>query len=349
MIHQTILGTVGCTPVVRLRRLATDNGTEILVKLEAFNPAGSIKDRTALFMIAEAERSGRLKPHGTIIESTSGNLGKSLALIGAVKSYRVILVVDPKTPRSIINFVSALGADIEMVNTPDERGSYQRPRVERVKQLLTTLPDAFWPDQYDNPDNRRAHAEGTAHELISDVPHFDTLVAAVSTGGHLCGLAATLKTLLPNLTTIGVDAAGSAAFGFPFTGYAMRGLGLSWRPGNLVDRLVDRVQLVADHEGIATSRLLARVEGLLVGESAGAAVFGALHYAHHHPSSRIVVVAADNGENYIDESFDDGWLRDRGLAERIASAGLTEADRLVAAAANPTYPTVTLEHTCAMI
>jgi cysteine synthase len=344
MICDSVLDTVGQTPVVRLRRMTTANGSEILVKLEGLNPGGSIKDRAALSMINNAERDGRLKPHGTIVESTSGNIGKALALIGAARGYRVILVVDPKAPKSMIEYVTALGAEIEMVDTPDETGGYQGPRIKRVEQLLEENPELFWPDQYNNPENPRAHAEYTAHELLRDVPRFDALVAAASTGGHLSGLARTIKRVLPGAVTIGVDALGSGAFGFPFTGYAMRGLGLAWPPGNLDMRLVDRVHLVADHEGIATSRMLARTEGLLIGESSGAAVFAALHYAHHHPGKRIVVVAADNGANYLGESFDDNWLHARGLAEPIEADRLTTMDSLIEAAREPTSPSVVIQH-----
>lgn len=344
MICESVLDTVGHTPVVRLRRLTTGNGSEILVKLEGFNPGGSIKDRAAVAMIDHAERTGRLRPGGSIVESTSGNLGKALALIGAARGYRVILVVDPKAPKTMIDYVTALGAEIVMVDTPDETGGYQAPRIKRVEQLLAEIPGLFWPDQYNNPENPKAHAEHTAHEILHDVPRFDVLVAAASTGGHLSGLSTTLKRALPGLVTVGVDALGSAAFGFEFTGYAMRGLGLAWPPGNLDTRLVDRVHLVADHEGIATSRLLARTEGLLIGESSGAAVFAALHYAHFHPGKRILVVAADNGANYLGESFDDEWLRGSGLAESIEADQLTTVDSLVAAARRPTSPAVELRH-----
>jgi cystathionine beta-synthase/cysteine synthase A len=337
MIFDNILETIGRTPVVRLRCMNHLHRSEILVKLESFNPAGSIKDRPALQMITAAERDGRLRPGGTIVESSSGNMGKALAMIGAVSGYRVIIVVDPKAPRSMLNFVAAVGAEIEMVELPDENGGFQRPRRERVEQLVAGIPGAFWPNQMYNPDNPRAHAEVTARELLDDVPQFDILVATASTGGHLSGLSRTVKEKLPDLTTVAVDAVGSAAFGTPFRGYAMRGLGLAWRPGNLDISVVDRVHLVDDTEGIATSRLLARTEGVMVGESAGAAIFSALHHAYHHPGARIVAVAADGAANYLDESFDDRWLDLKGLAGRIEAAGLGRLDGLFTAAREPSH------------
>lgn len=342
-IHESVLELIGGTPIVRLRHFTVHNGAEVLVKVESANPGRSIKDRAAHFMIDQAEASGRLRPGDTIVESTSGNLGKSLALIGAVKGYRVILVVDPKTPASVLRYAKALGAEIELVDTPDEGGGYQRQRLERVRQLRADDPTVFWPDQYRNPDNPRIHAEQTAGEILSDLPEFDALVAAVSTGGHISGLSRVLKEKLPDLVTVAVDAAGSAAFGYPFRGYAMRGLGLAWKPGNLDLSVVDRVHLVGDLEGIATSRALARHEGLLVGESAGAAVFAALHHAHHHPGSRILVVAADDGANYLGESFDDEWLRERGLTAVLDDVTLREPEHLIELARHPANPAVPAE------
>lgn len=337
MVHDSVLGLVGNTPTVRLRRLTVPNGSEVLVKLEGNNPGRSIKDRAALFMVQRAERSGRLRPGGTVVESTSGNFGKSLALVGAVLGYRVILVVDPKMSPPVIDYARALGAEVVMVDVPDADGGYQAPRISRVRQIVAADPEIVWLDQYNNPDNPLVHYVHTAGELLSDVGDFDALVASVSTGGHLCGLARMLKTRLPSLVTVGVDAAGSAAFGHPFHRYVMRGIGLGWPPGNLDRSLIDLAHLVADHEGIATSHALARYEGLLVGESSGAAVFAALHHAHRHPGARIVVIAADDGANYLGESFNPRWLRECGLSDQIESAGMTGHSGLLAAAARPCF------------
>lgn len=347
MIYASILQTVGYTPVVRLNHLGPA-GSEILVKIEGFNPGRSIKDRAAFFMVEQAERRGLLRPGGSIIESTSGNLGKSLALVGAVKGYRVVLVVDPKTPTSVIRFARALGAEIDVVDTPDAQGGYQRSRIERVKLLAAQTPGSYWPDQYNNPDNPRSHSEQTAQELLADVPRFDVLVTAVSTGGHICGLSRTLKRHLPGLVTVGVDAVGSAAFGFPFEGYRMRGLGLAWHPGNLDDRLVDFAHLVEDYEGIATTRLVARHEGLLVGESSGAAIFAAMHYVRSNPGARCVVVAADDGANYLDETFDEEWLIRSGIAAQIDRHGLRTLEMLCRHARNPSHRPVEVSSICSV-
>jgi len=307
--------------------------------LEARNPAGSIKDRTAIYMIEQAERSGRLSQGQTLIESTSGNLGKSLALIGAARGYPVILVVDPKTPQSVINYVRVLGARVELVESPDEQGSYQRARLERVNELLLEVPNAFWPNQYGNPDNPKAHALHTATEILADVGDFDTLVASVSTGGHFTGLSSAIKAERPDLVALAVDALGSGALGVPFTGYAMRGLGLAWQPANLDRTLVDRVHFVADYEGIATCLIMARCEGILVGESAGAAIFAAIHHAMHVPSRRILVIAPDGGASYLENWLDDAWLQAHGgIAAKMADAGLLDLDGLLLGARSPARP-----------
>ncbi|CDO06253.1 cysteine synthase family protein [Mycolicibacterium cosmeticum] len=349
MIHDDVLSLVGKTPVVRLRHLRAPNGCEVLVKLEAHNPGRSIKDRSALFMVQQAARDGRLIPGGTIIESTSGNLGKALALIGAVRGYRVILVVDPKVPQSVIQFARSLGAVLDFVDVPDANGGFQGPRIERVKELCAQDPTLFWPDQYNNTDNPRAHAELTALEILADLDHLDALVATVSTGGHITGLSRTLKAHLPHLNTVAVDAVGSSTFGHPFAAYKMRGLGLAWKPGNLDHSVIDHFHAVADHEGIATSRLLARHEGIFVGESSGAAVFAALNYAHHHPGQRILAIAADDGVNYLAESFDDDWLRIHGLARVLDDPGLRDPAGLLNTAATPSCQPIAFDNAVSLV
>jgi cystathionine beta-synthase/cysteine synthase A len=282
--------------------------------------------------VQAAERAGLLRPGGIIIESTSGNFGKALALIGAARGYRVILVVDPKVPASTLAFVTALGAELVMVDQADEQGSYQRPRIARVGELLTQHPGAFWTDQYNNENNPRVHAESTSQELLRDLGEIDAVVAAVSTGGHLSGLSRGLKRQLPDLTVIGVDAVGSAAFGFDSHRYAMRGLGLAWKPGNLHLSRIDYAHRITDAEGITTSRVVARTEGLLVGESSGAVIFAALHFADANPGARVVAVTADGAVNYLSESFDEGWLAGHGLPHELPTA-----KALIAAAREPAH------------
>ncbi|MFG2732545.1 PLP-dependent cysteine synthase family protein [Streptomyces canus] len=312
MIHENLLETLGATPVVRLRKLLPRPQDRVYVKLEGTNPSGSIKDRAALHMVEQAEHAGRLRPGATLVESTSGNLGKSLALIGAIKGYRVILVVDPKTPQSVLAYATSLGAELDTVNRPDGDGNYQTARIRRVRRLVQQIPGAYTLDQYNNPHNPQAHRLHTAQEIAGDFDRLSALVATVSTGGHLSGVSAALKERFPALHVRAVDAMGSAAFGHPFEPYRMRGIGLGWRPGNLDSRPVDSLHRVTDTEALSVCRVLAAEEGLLLGESGGAAVFAALGYAATHPGEPVLAIAPDTGANYLYETYDDQWLHNHG-------------------------------------
>lgn len=314
MICNSILDTIGNTPVVRIKSFQDYSPAEIYLKLEGFNPTSSIKDRPALAMITEAEQTNRLKPGGTIIESTSGNTGKSLAMIGAARGYSVVIVADLKVPKPTLAFYRALGARIELVTEPDENGSLQGARIKRVKELLSEIPDSYNPDQYDNPNNPKIHAETTAKELLSDFNRIDVLVACVSTGGHMTGIAKTLKQHMPSVKTVAVDAVGSAIFSSSFKPYLMNGIGLSWRPGNVHLKDVDRFQLVSDVDAFSVCHLLAKREGILLGGSGGATLFACLHAAKNAPQeAKIVGVVADTGVNYLEQFYDEQWLLKKNL------------------------------------
>ncbi|MEU2431552.1 cysteine synthase family protein [Streptomyces sp. NPDC007861] len=314
MIHENLLETLGMTPVVRLRKLLPHPQDRIYVKLEGANPSGSIKDRAALHMVEQAEQAGLLRPGATLVESTSGNLGKSLALIGAIKGYRVILVVDPKTPRSVLAYATSLGAELDTVIRPDANGSYQTARLHRVHRLVQEIPGAHTLNQYDNPRNPEAYRLHIAQEIVKDFDRLSALVATVSTGGHLSGLGSALKERFPALHVQAVDAVGSAAFGYPSKPYRLRGIGLSWRPGNLHPGPIDALHRVTDTEALSACRVLAAEEGLLLGESGGAAVFSALGYAAANPGGPVLAIAPDTGANYLYETYDDQWLRDHGIS-----------------------------------
>ncbi|MET9763547.1 cysteine synthase family protein [Streptomyces sp. NPDC006372] len=339
MIYENVLETLGDTPVVRLRRLLPRPEDRIFVKLEGSNPSNSIKDRAALHMVEQAESRGRLVPGSTIVESTSGNLGKALALIGAVKGYRIILVVDPKTPRSVLSYATSLGAELDMVTQPDPQGGYQPARLRRVRELAGSIPGAITLNQYENPDNPQAHATHTAPEIAKDFDELGALIATVSTGGHLSGLGMALKECFPELHVRAVDAVGSAAFGHPFSPYKMRGIGLSWTPGNLRSECVDSLHRVADTEALSLCRVLAAEEGILLGESGGAAVFAALTYATAHPGKPVLAIAPDSGANYLYESYDDEWLREQGTPPEVLS--LTPED-ILRHARCPVHPPMSL-------
>jgi len=340
MIFENITNVIGRTPVVRIGAFASI-AHEIYLKLEGLNPGSSIKDRSALGLIVDAERKGLLKPGGTIIESTSGNLGKSLAIIGSARGYRVVLVMDPKVSPSVVAFCRAFGASITMVDRPDETGGYQKPRIARVKQLLAEIPGAYWPNQYDNPANPSVHEVTTAREILDDVPGLDYLVGSVSTGGHLSGTARALKSNRLDSKVIAVDAQGSSVFGYPFKPFLLNGLGLAWTPGNIDTRVIDEVSLVRDEEAYSACRFLAQREGILVGGSGGAVFFTCLALASRLPrdrSCKILGIVADTGTNYLDTIFDDDWVsshRIELITQPSALLARADASRFIAIADVP--------------
>jgi cystathionine beta-synthase/cysteine synthase A len=192
-----------------------------------------------------------------------------------------------------------MGAVVHIVTEADDKGNYQQARIAKLKALLATCPSGFWPNQYGNPDNPRAHGLFTAAEISRDVPDIDTLVASVSTGGHISGISKRLKETRAKLHTLAVDVEGSAIFGSEPQQYLLRGLGLSWTPENLDATVIDSVHVVTDAEALRTVQIIACREGILVGESSGAALFAALHRAHMYPSEQIVVLLPDGGDNYF--------------------------------------------------
>jgi 2,3-diaminopropionate biosynthesis protein SbnA len=338
MIYENLLELLGGTPVLRVRNVVPDERSRIYMKMEGFNPSGSVKDRAALHMVEEAERRGEIRPGATIIESTSGNLGKALALIGAVKGYRVILVVDPKTTPSALTYAASLGAEIDIVTEPNAAGSYQEARFDRVRELLAAIPGSYRPDQCNNRDNPRAHALNTAQEVIADFPHLDALIVAVGTGGHISGTSSVLSRHFPHLHVRAVDSMGSAALGFPFAPYRVRGIGNSWVPENLDIRFIDSLHLIEDEEALSMCRVMASEEGLLLGESGGAVAFAALAYAAAHPTQTVLAIAPDRGENYLGESYEDEWLRAEGLEADELWRTVEEALRHARAPQNPPTP-----------
>jgi cysteine synthase len=331
MIVAKLTDYIGGTPVVETHRLLHPGEGTLLLKLEMFNPTGSVKDRAADAIVRQAEADGRVAPGGTLVEATSGNFGRSLAMIGATRGYRVVLVVDPKTPDESLRYVRALGAEIVMVDEVDARGSYQAARRRRAAELAASIDGAFNTNQYDNPANAASHYSTTAREILADVPDLDVLVAAASTGGHVSGVGVALKESKPGLEVVAVDAGGSALFCDGHSAYAMRGVGLSWQPGNLNHEVIDRVQLVSDEEAFAACRVLARREGIPVGESGGAVVFASLACAMAQPGRRVLGIIADGAANYLrDGAYDDPWLGSRGL-----NVGAYTVDQLRDAARNP--------------
>ncbi|MCK5877023.1 MAG: pyridoxal-phosphate dependent enzyme [Candidatus Marithrix sp.] len=310
-ICNSIIETIGNTPIVSLRHPLLPNGKTLYLKLEQFNPTFSIKDRTALGLIQAAFKSGTLKRGGTVIESTSGNLGKSLAMLGAAMDFNVIIVVDPKVTTTNLNLYKVYGAQVEMVTTPDKQGGYQQARIYRVKELLKLHVGAYWPNQYDNPDNPTFHQNNTALE-ISHLD-FDLLVGAVSTGGHLTGIARWFKANRPTTQVLACDVEGSAIFGTPFKPYLVNGVGLSWRADNTDFSVFDHCYHISDQEAISLCHIIARERAILMGGSGGLVVYGALTYLHATNVKSALALIPDTGINYLEQIYDEDWLSSKNI------------------------------------
>lgn len=315
-IYNNILECVGRTPVISLKGLLPSDMADVYVKMEGFNPAGSIKDRPALHIIRQAEKNGLLKPDGTIVESTSGNLGVALAMVSAVLGYECIIVVDPRTSHSNIAAIEAFGATIDMVTSinPSD-GTYQEARIDRAKYLATTIEGAFMPYQYGNPHNPQAHSKSTAKEIMMDFPNGpDVLVTAVSTGGHISGISSELKRSGCKTKTVGVDVRGSVVFGGNKAPTAVTGMGLGWVPENLNPSVIDEAFLVDTQQCFSLVRYIARNKGILLGGSSGASLFVAINQAYREGAGKTVLaVSADRGEKYLNEIYDNKWMLKKGL------------------------------------
>lgn len=332
VIHKSIAECIGNTPVVQINDRLVPNDKQLFVKLEFYNPSFSIKDRTALGLIKAAMASGKLARGGCLIESTSGNLGKSLAMLGATYGFRVIVVIDAKTSPGVIRLCEAYGAQLEMVRETDENGGYQKTRVARVQKLLKMHPDAVWLNQYDNGDNPAFHYATTGEEVAA--LHADAVVGSVSTGGHLCGVGRKVREKRPATTVLACDVEGSAVFGGPFHAYLVNGAGLSWRSKNTDLAVLDKTCIVSDQEAFSACRLFARDNGLLVGGSGGMVLFGALAWLKQSSAQSAVAIIPDTGANYLDQIYNNAWLAEKGISllsrdeldERLNTKRISDVD-----------------------
>lgn len=315
-IMQTITDLCGNTPLIKLNNIIKSNQAEICLKLERFNGGGSIKDRPAKYIIEQAEKNGLLKPGGTIIESSSGNFGIACAMIGAAKGYRVIMVVDPKITPTNRTLLQVYGAEVVVVEEKDEDGSYHKSRIAFANRLHEEIPNSFRPDQCFNLNNSEAHYQNTAPEILAQCEgNIDALVIAVSTGGQLGGFARYFNEKSPQTKIIAVEPVGSSIFGGAEHAYLLPGFGLSWTPSNIINlEHLHSIYKVPDHIAFLACRLLAKHEGILVGGSTGASLLVAMQLAQQlDHGKRVVIIAADSGERYLDTIYNDQWLQDRNL------------------------------------
>jgi len=314
----SILDTIGNTPLIELKNSTAAGEGKILFKYERNNPGGSIKDRPAIHIVTEAEHRGWLRPGGTIIESSSGNFGISLAMIGAAKGYHVIILVDPKTTETNLALLKCYGAEVIVVTEQDDSGSYHKTRISLANKLAREIPDSFRPDQCFSLLNSDAHYRNTAREIFADCPDgISAVVAAVSTGGQLGGISRYVKTYMPEIEIVGVDAIGSSVFGGDSHSYQIPGIGLAWTPSNIDIEHIDRVYKVSDEQAFVSARCFARSEGILMGPSSGACALVALSLARRLASHNcIVCIISDGGERYIKTLFDDEWMQTQGFTSK---------------------------------
>jgi cystathionine beta-synthase len=329
-VKESILDTIGRTPLVRLSRLSAGLRPQVIAKLEAFNPGGSIKDRIAVSLIEAAERDGRLRPGGTIVEPTSGNTGTGLAIAARLKGYRVIAVMPDKMSREKIDLLRAYGAEVVVAPTdvaPDSPQSYYRV----ADRLTAEIPGAFQPNQYANPANPQTHYESTGPELWSQLgDRLTHLVVGVGTGGTITGMARALREHKPDLVVVGADPEGSIYSGGEenVRPYLVEGVGEDFWPETFDPSVVDRWVTVSDRDAFLTTRRLAQIEGILAGGSGGLALHAALQVAAEvdDPEASIVVIVPDGGRSYLSKIYSDAWMRQYGFLER--GADLTVGDVL---------------------
>jgi cystathionine beta-synthase len=325
--YPTVLDLVGRTPLVRLQRVGRELGATLLAKLEYMNPGGSVKDRIGLRMIEAAEREGKLRPGGTIVEPTSGNTGVGLAIAASIKGYRCVFVMPDKIAEEKRALLRGYGAEVVICPTavpPESPESY----YSVSDRLAEEIPGAFKPDQYSNEANPQAHYETTGPEIWEQTGgELDAIVFSVGTGGTISGAARYLREQKPHLLVVGADPEGSI-FSHPDNvhPYLVEGIGEDFWPTTFDPSLVDEYVTVSDGDSFRTARRLAREEGLLVGGSGGTAVWAMLELAKRlGPGATLVTLIPDSGRGYLSKLYDDNWLMEHGFLERGAPAATIDA------------------------
>lgn len=327
MYFNSLIETIGNTPLVKLQKVNGNSEGTILAKVEYFNPGQSVKDRMALKMIEDAEAAGLLKPGGTIIEGTSGNTGMGLALVAIERGYKCIFTTTDKQSQSKVDILKALGAEVIVCPTnvePDDPQSY----YSVAKKLSQEIPNSYYPNQYDNKSNTIAHYESTGPEIWEQtegkITHY---VAGMGTGGTISGTGKYLKEQNPDIKVIGIDSVGSVYKKYFETGefdkseikpYLTEGIGEDIIPKAIDFTYIDAVVQVNDKDSALTTRRLASEEGLFVGWSCGAAVEGAINYMKENPLGKddmMVIILPDSGTRYISKIYNDEWMKEKGFLD----------------------------------
>ena len=303
-----ILDSVGATPLVRLNRFFGEKSVDLLVKLESANPGGSAKDRPALQMLESALRRGDAHGGSTIIESSSGNMGIGLAQACCYHGLRFICVVDPRAQRQNLEIIEALGGQIELVTEP-LNGDFLAARIARVHQLLSEIPQSYWPNQYENPDNPLAHYEGTIREIDETLRDgFDVLFVATSSTGTAQGCRDYLRHRGREVQVVAVDSVGSVLFGGAAGPRMIPGLGAGKEPKLAIGQVFDSVTRVTDLDCVIGCRRMAQREAILVGGSAGGVLMTVDRMKDQLNGKRCVAILHDSGTRYLETVFDDDWV-----------------------------------------
>ena len=350
--YNSIIETVGNTPLVKLNKITKDIPGTFLVKVEYFNPGNSIKDRIGIKMVEDAEKDGSLKPGGTIIECTSGNTGMGLALAASVKGYKCVFTTTDKQSKEKVDILRALGAEVIVcpTNAPNED---PRNYHQVAHRLSHEIPNSVFINQYDNLSNREAHYKTTGPEIWEQTDHKIThYVTTIGTGGTVTGTSMYLKEQNPAIRTLGVDAYGSILKKYKETGemdmaqaysYLVEGIGQDIIPGNFDFDYIDYIEQVTDKDSALMCRRLAKEEGIFCGYSAGAVIQGILQMKDQFTKDSVVVIILhDHGSRYIAKIYNDDWMRDRGFLKDVIVTAQMLVDRKKISELVAASPTETL-------
>ncbi|MDF2643529.1 MAG: cystathionine beta-synthase [Pseudomonas sp.] len=329
--HPAVLELIGNTPLVRVSRIDTGPCT-LFLKLESQNPGGSIKDRIGLAMIDAAERDGRLRPGGTIVEATAGNTGLGLALVGRAKGYRVVLVVPDKMSTEKVLHLKAMGAEVHLTRSDVGKG-HPEYYQDFAARLAADIPDAFFADQFNNPANPLAHESSTAPEIWAQTQHdLDAIVVGVGSAGTLTGLTRFFKRVQPQLHMVLADPVGSVVAEYSRSGtlpdagsWAVEGIGEDFIPSFADLSSVRHAYSISDEESFDHARMLLKAEGILGGSSTGTLLAAALRYCREQTEpKRVVSFVCDTGTRYLSKVYNDQWMTDQGLLQRTRYGDLRD-------------------------
>lgn len=315
--NRELLGLLGRTPLARVTTDLPCPQPGFWAKLEGLG-VGGMKARSAVSMLLGAKERGELRPGAPVVESTSGTLGIGLAFAGQALGHPIVLVGDSELEPSMRQLLRAHGARLELVDRPEAEGGWQAARLARLRELRAQLPDSYWPDQYNNPDNMAGYSS-LAAEIATRLDHLDVLVCSVGTGGHSAGITGPLRRHWPGLRLVGVDATGSSIFGQPARSRLMRGLGSSIHPRNVAYEAFDEVHWVGPAEAADACRRLARSNFVSGGWSTGAVALVAAWAARVHPGGVVATVFPDGPHRYLDSVFDDGFVDAHGVDPATAA------------------------------